>query len=131
MDVVSNALFIRATEWGGHLAGMASEEMEAPYRLPPQHPRGKYLLLFDPLDGSSNIDVNVAVGSIFSILRAVEPGEDLLRAAGRVGGDGRKGIADAQHRQHRAASSRHLAEVSAQPKPSYSASPVGGGAAKS
>lgn len=76
MDVLSNALFVRATEWGGHLAGMASEEMDAPYTLPPQYPRGKYLLLFDPLDGSSNIDVNVSVGSIFSILRAPTPGED-------------------------------------------------------
>ncbi len=76
MDVLSNQLFINATEWGGHLAGMASEEMEAPYTLPPQHTRGKYLLLFDPLDGSSNIDVNVSVGSIFSILRAVTPGQD-------------------------------------------------------
>ena len=76
LDVLSNQLFIRATEWGGHLAGMASEEMEQPYTLPPQHPRGKYLLLFDPLDGSSNIDVNVAVGSIFSILRAATPGQD-------------------------------------------------------
>ncbi|MBC7992467.1 MAG: class 1 fructose-bisphosphatase [Rhizobacter sp.] len=76
LDVLSNQLFIRATEWGGHLAGMASEEMEQPYTLPPQHPRGKYLLLFDPLDGSSNIDVNVAVGSIFSVLRAATPGQD-------------------------------------------------------
>jgi len=76
LDVLSNRLFIRATEWGGHLAGMVSEEMEQPYTLPPQHPRGKYLLLFDPLDGSSNIDVNVAVGSIFSILRAPTPGQD-------------------------------------------------------
>lgn len=76
MDVLSNALFVRATEWGGHLAGMVSEEMDVPYVLPPQHARGKYLLLFDPLDGSSNIDVNVAVGSIFSILRAATPGQD-------------------------------------------------------
>ena len=76
LDVLSNSLFIRATEWGGHLAGMASEEMEVPYTLPPQHPRGKYLLLFDPLDGSSNIDVNLSVGSIFSILRASVPGQD-------------------------------------------------------
>jgi fructose-1,6-bisphosphatase I/sedoheptulose-1,7-bisphosphatase len=55
---------------------MVSEELEAPYLLPAQYPRGKYLLLFDPLDGSSNIDVNVAVGSIFSILRAPTPGVD-------------------------------------------------------
>jgi fructose-1,6-bisphosphatase I / sedoheptulose-1,7-bisphosphatase len=76
LDVLGNALFLRATEWGGHTAGMVSEELEAPYTLPPEHPRGKYLLLFDPLDGSSNIDVNVAVGSIFSVLRAVSPGQD-------------------------------------------------------
>ena len=76
LDVLSNALFIRATEWGGHVAGLVSEEMETPYVLPPQHPRGKYLLLVDPLDGSSNIDVNVAVGSIFSVLRAATPGQD-------------------------------------------------------
>jgi fructose-1,6-bisphosphatase I/sedoheptulose-1,7-bisphosphatase len=76
LDVLSNDMFVRATEWGGHLAGMVSEEMEAPYTLPGEHPRGKYLLLFDPLDGSSNIDVNVSVGSIFSILRAVTPGQD-------------------------------------------------------
>jgi fructose-1,6-bisphosphatase I/sedoheptulose-1,7-bisphosphatase len=55
---------------------MASEEMDAPYVLPPQQARGKYLLLFDPLDGSSNIDVNVAVGSIFSILPRADPGQD-------------------------------------------------------
>ena len=70
LDVVSNELFIRMNEWGGHLAGMASEEMEAPYDIPANHPKGKYLLVFDPLDGSSNIDVNVSVGSIFSVLRA-------------------------------------------------------------
>ncbi len=76
LDVLSNDLFVRANEWGGHVAGMVSEEMEAPYTLPAQFPRGKYLLLFDPLDGSSNIDVNVSVGSIFSILRAPTPGAD-------------------------------------------------------
>jgi fructose-1,6-bisphosphatase I/sedoheptulose-1,7-bisphosphatase len=70
LDVVSNELFIRMNEWGGHLAGMASEEMALPYAIPDQHPKGKYLLVFDPLDGSSNIDVNVSVGSIFSVLRA-------------------------------------------------------------
>ena len=76
LDILSNELFLRASEWGGHTAGMVSEEMEAPYTLPGQYPRGKYLLLFDPLDGSSNIDVNVSVGSIFSVLRAVTPGQD-------------------------------------------------------
>jgi fructose-1,6-bisphosphatase I/sedoheptulose-1,7-bisphosphatase len=78
LDVLSNEVFLRTTEWGGNLAGMASEEMELPYPIPEQYPRGKYLLLFDPLDGSSNIDVNVAVGSIFSVLRAPDgaPGQD-------------------------------------------------------
>ena len=70
LDVLSNQIFIRRTEWAGHLAGMASEEMDLPYQIPAQYPRGKYLLVFDPLDGSSNIDVNVSVGSIFSVLRA-------------------------------------------------------------
>ena len=78
LDVLSNTLFLHANEWGGHVAGMASEELDAPYTLPPQYPRGKYLLLFDPLDGSSNIDVNVSVGSIFSVLRAPTPGQDPL-----------------------------------------------------
>jgi fructose-1,6-bisphosphatase I/sedoheptulose-1,7-bisphosphatase len=76
LDVVSNTMFLRANEWGGHVAGMVSEELADPYVLPEQHPRGKYLLLFDPLDGSSNIDVNVAVGSIFSVIRAATPGQD-------------------------------------------------------
>jgi fructose-1,6-bisphosphatase I/sedoheptulose-1,7-bisphosphatase len=70
LDVLSNEVFLRLNEWGGQLAGMVSEEMELPYPIPRQYPKGKYLLLFDPLDGSSNIDVNVAVGSIFSVLRA-------------------------------------------------------------
>lgn len=69
LDVLSNEVFIRRTEWAGNLAGMASEEMDLPYQIPPQYPRGKYLLVFDPLDGSSNIDVNMTVGSIFSVLR--------------------------------------------------------------
>ncbi len=72
LDVLSNEVFLRTTEWGGHLAGMASEEMDQPYDIPAQFARGKYLLVFDPLDGSSNIDVNVSVGSIFSVLRAPE-----------------------------------------------------------
>jgi fructose-1,6-bisphosphatase I / sedoheptulose-1,7-bisphosphatase len=84
LDVISNAVFTRLNEWGGHCAGMASEEMEAPFQIPAEHPRGKYLLVFDPLDGSSNIDVNVAVGSIFSVLRApqeaIDAGRDVLEA---------------------------------------------------
>ena len=81
LDVLSNDLFIRMNEWAGHLAGMASEEMDDPYQIPTQFPRGKYMLVFDPLDGSSNIDVNVSVGSIFSILRApqdvIDSGRDV------------------------------------------------------
>ena len=84
LDVLSNDVFVRRTEWAGNLAGMASEEMDLPYQIPAQHPRGKYLLVFDPLDGSSNIDVNVSVGSIFSVLRAgqdvVNTGRDLVEA---------------------------------------------------
>jgi fructose-1,6-bisphosphatase len=72
LDVDANDVFLRSMEYGGHLAGMVSEELEAPYPIPDAYPRGKYLLAFDPLDGSSNIDVNVSVGSIFSVLRAPE-----------------------------------------------------------
>lgn len=74
LDVVSNEIFLRANEWSGVLAGMVSEEMDAPHAIPARFPKGKYLLAFDPLDGSSNIDVNAAVGSLFSILRAPHPG---------------------------------------------------------
>ena len=73
LDVLANEVFLRTNEWGGSLAGMVSEELERPYRIPDEHPRGRYLLAFDPLDGSSNIDVNVPVGSIFSVL-ACPPG---------------------------------------------------------
>ena len=80
LDVLSNEAFIRRTEWAGNLAGLASEEMDMPYQIPAKYPRGKYLLVFDPLDGSSNIDVNVAVGSIFSVLRGPEDGRDVQEA---------------------------------------------------
>lgn len=80
LDVDANDHFLRMTERGGRLAGMASEELDEPYVLPAGFPRGKYLLAFDPLDGSSNIDVNVSVGSIFSILRAPEAGVDATAA---------------------------------------------------
>ncbi|KZS66305.1 fructose-bisphosphatase [Mycobacterium kansasii] len=76
LDVVANDYFIHANNWGGQVSGMVSEELDEPYLLPAECPRGKYLLIFDPLDGSSNIDVNVSVGSIFSILRAPNPGSD-------------------------------------------------------
>ena len=76
LDVVANEIFLRLNENRGYVAGMVSEEIDDPYLLPAKYERGKYLLLFDPLDGSSNIDVNVAVGSIFSILRAPHPNTD-------------------------------------------------------
>lgn len=76
LDVISNEVMIAETEWTGHLAAMASEEMTELYPVPAHFRRGKYLLVFDPLDGSSNIDVNVSVGTIFSILRSPRPGED-------------------------------------------------------
>jgi fructose-1,6-bisphosphatase I/sedoheptulose-1,7-bisphosphatase len=74
LDALANETFLRSIEWGGHAAAMASEEMSAPY-VAKQGSSGKYLLVFDPLDGVSNIDVNVSVGSIFSILR-LAPGAD-------------------------------------------------------
>lgn len=70
LDVISNDVVIRSNEWTGRLAAMASEEMDDIYPIPERYPRGKYLMLFDPLDGSSNIDVNISVGTIFSILMA-------------------------------------------------------------
>ncbi|MAO50928.1 MAG: class 1 fructose-bisphosphatase [Pusillimonas sp.] len=70
LDVLSNEILLEANEWGGHLAAMASEEMETLHRIPNRYPKGEYLLLFDPLDGSSNIDVNVSIGTIFSVLQA-------------------------------------------------------------
>jgi len=72
LDVITNEIFLKSNEWGGHLAAMASEEMDDIYPIPAQYPKGKYLLTFDPLDGSSNIDVNISVGTIFSILRCPE-----------------------------------------------------------
>ena len=68
LDIIANEVLIEANEWGGHLAAMASEEMDSIYIVPNRYPQGEYLLLFDPLDGSSNIDVNVSIGTIFSVL---------------------------------------------------------------
>jgi len=69
LDIIANEVLIKANEWGGHLAAMASEEMEGIYVVPNRFPQGEYLLMFDPLDGSSNIDVNISVGTIFSVLK--------------------------------------------------------------
>lgn len=86
LDVISNEILLEANEWGGHLAAMASEEMDLPHAIPNRFPKGEYLLLFDPLDGSSNIDVNVSVGTIFSVLRCpdgvTDAGEQAFLQAG-------------------------------------------------
>ncbi|HUL64445.1 MAG TPA: class 1 fructose-bisphosphatase [Burkholderiaceae bacterium] len=79
LDLVSNDAVIRCCEWGGQLAGMASEELETPYLVPATYESGPYLLAFDPLDGSSNIDVNVAVGTIFSVLKFTGAGQPTER----------------------------------------------------
>jgi len=72
LDVLSNEILLEANEWGGHLAALASEEMDDPHPIPHRYPKGEYLLVFDPLDGSSNIDVDISVGTIFSVLRCPE-----------------------------------------------------------
>ncbi|KXF80721.1 class 1 fructose-bisphosphatase [Enterovibrio coralii] len=86
LDIISNEIMIRAMEWSGNLAGMASEEMETMYSIPSRFPKGKYLLVFDPLDGSSNTEVNVSIGTIFSILRCpdgiTDPKEEDFYQAG-------------------------------------------------
>src|SRR6266853_4416128 len=69
LDVLAHEVMVRSCEWGGLHAGMVSEELEDPYPVPAEYARGRYLLMFDPLDGSSNTDVNVSVGTIFSVLR--------------------------------------------------------------
>ncbi len=86
LDVIANEILLDANEWGGHLAALASEEMEHPHPIPHRYPKGEYLLLFDPLDGSSNIDVNISVGTIFSVLRCpdgvTEPDESAFLQPG-------------------------------------------------
>ena len=92
LDVLSNEILLEANEWGGNLAALASEEMDDPRPTPTHYPRGEYLLLFDPLDGSSNIDVNISVGTIFSVLRCpktesggyCEPDEKAFLQPGRT-----------------------------------------------
>ena len=87
LDIIANEVLIDANEWGGHLAAMASEEMEGIYLVPNRYPQVEYLLLFDPLDGSSNIDVNVSIGTIFSVLKKPEGAgvseQDFLQAGSR------------------------------------------------
>ena len=84
LDVIANDMMLAANEWGGALAAMASEEIDVVHQIPAQHPRGRYLLMFDPLDGSSNIDINVSVGTIFSVFElpgGEKPGAEVAEAA--------------------------------------------------
>jgi fructose-1,6-bisphosphatase I len=92
LDVFANETIIRINSYGGRLAAMASEESDDLIHIPPQYACGRYVLLFDPLDGSSNIDSNVSVGTIFAIYRrkstdgcgvledCLQPGRDLAAA---------------------------------------------------
>jgi len=80
LDIIANEVLIEANEWGGHLAAMASEEMDSIYVVPNRYPQGEYLLMFDPLDGSSNIDVNVSIGTIFSVLKKPEGAQDVAES---------------------------------------------------
>ena len=77
LDVIANETLLEANEWGGNLAAMASEEMDEAYVIPNRYPKGEFLLLFDPLDGSSNIDINVSIGTIFSVLKLPEGAKDV------------------------------------------------------
>jgi len=84
LDEYANDVIIKSMDHGGHLCVMASEENEDVIPIPDQYPKGKYVLMFDPLDGSSNIDANVSVGTIFSIYQRKTSGgkgnmEDCLR----------------------------------------------------
>ena len=84
LDVFADEVMIRMNSYAGRLAVMASEEDEGIIPIPPQYQCGKYVMVFDPLDGSSNIDVNVSIGTIFGIYRRITPDgpgrmEDILQ----------------------------------------------------
>ncbi|MEK6613094.1 MAG: class 1 fructose-bisphosphatase [Gemmatimonadota bacterium] len=85
LDLIANEIIVKAMDHGGRLCAMASEEEQDVIPIPGEFRCGKYVLLFDPLDGSSNIDVNVPVGTIFSVMKRVSPGtgpgtmEDMLQ----------------------------------------------------
>ncbi len=74
LDMFAHETLLRAMDHGGHFCVMASEEEEDIIHIPPHHKIGKYVLLFDPLDGSSNIDANVSIGTIFSIYKRISEG---------------------------------------------------------
>lgn len=73
LDIYAHDMLIKAMDHGGHLCVMASEEEEDIIHIPKHHRIGKYVLLFDPLDGSSNIDANISIGTIFSIYNRISP----------------------------------------------------------
>ncbi len=75
LDMLAHDMLIKAMDHGGHLCVMASEEEEDIIQIPQKFNIGKYVLLFDPLDGSSNIDANISIGTIFSIYRRISPGD--------------------------------------------------------
>lgn len=76
LEEIANVLFLRCNEWAGLLAGMVSEQMETPYAIPTPYAKGRYLLVFDPLDGAPDLDIDLPAGSLFSILEAPHPGKE-------------------------------------------------------
>lgn len=76
LDEFANDTLIRAIEGGGQVCLMASEENEDPIPIPTKYPKGRYVLMFDPLDGSTNIDVNISIGTIFSVHRRVSESQE-------------------------------------------------------
>jgi fructose-1,6-bisphosphatase I len=91
MDVFANQVFISVFEQSGLVCRLASEEMDKPYYIPENCPIGRYTLLYDPIDGSSNVDINLSVGSIFSIRR--QEGDDLDSSAQDLLQNGHKQLA--------------------------------------
>lgn len=93
LDVFANQKMIQSLDHTGQICGMASEEVDEIIQIPSKYPKGKYLVVFDPLDGSSNIDVNISIGTIFGIYKRksssssdgetkdlLQPGKDLVCA---------------------------------------------------
>ncbi|MBD2106366.1 class 1 fructose-bisphosphatase [Nodosilinea sp. FACHB-13] len=91
MDIYANDVFISVFKQSGLVCRLASEEMEQPYYIPENCPIGRYTLLYDPIDGSSNVDINLNVGSIFSIRR--QQGDDLDHSGSDLLQDGRQQLA--------------------------------------
>jgi fructose-1,6-bisphosphatase I len=88
LDEFANTVIVQTVEAGGHVCVMGSEEVEDPITIPKQYPQGKYVLQFDPLDGSGNIDINASIGTIFSIHRRVTaPGQGSMKDLLQKGSD--------------------------------------------